>query len=641
MQLPEIQNTNDNLQVTGEFLGVNLGCRIADGEFSDMSNMTNDYYPALGNRKKRAVLGQLTKPQGILGGKYFTYVNDDKLYRDEVFVCNLDSLGIERQLVSMGAYIIVFPDGIMYNTYDGTTDRIDCCKTSSANPTFNLCKLDGTNYDSTNTVTSNTAPTDKTKYWIDTSAEPVVIKMYSTNTSEWVSIPTTYVKISAEGIGQGFSSYDAATISGVDSTAPVYNNWNINGSNIIYDAGKDFIVVAGLIDKVFTNSKPITIERKAPAMDFVCELNNRLYGCSSQKHEVYACKLGDPKNWSFYGGLDSDSYAATVGTQSDFTGAISYNGAVYFFKDDGYHRIYGTKPSNFEVVWKPCRGVQGGSEKSLVIFNDYLVWKSREGIILFDGSTNLVSDKLGPEPLYDAVAGSYRNKLYVSMRDNDYKYRNYVYDLVKKTWCIEDGYRYQYIGYANGGMYAIDDKNIVYVINAEKVYKKLFPIKKYLADGVTENPEAIFPISVTKKRRTDSSGEYVLDKDGNYIWDDVTTPATNGIYPSYIISGTVEDRFEWYFVSGDLGLDNPYQKYIKRLDLRVALGADAYMKVEAMYDDSDVWEECIRYYCTKKRTHTIAIPVVRCDHLKLRFSGQGDIKLYSIAKVIESGSDVS
>lgn len=597
MNLPEIQNTNDNLQITGEFLGVNAGLRIADGEWSDMSNMTNDYYPALGNRKKRAILGHLDKPQGILGGKYFTYVDDNKLFRDEVHVCDLDELNCERKLVSMGAYIVVFPDGIMYNTADGSVDRIDNLVTTSENPTLTLCKLDGTNYDATNTVTSDTAPADKSKFWIDTSAEPVVIKMYSTNSSEWVSIPTTYVKIQAEGIGVGFSSYDAATIEGIDDTAPVYNNWKINGSNIIYDAGEDFIVVAGLIDKTFTNSKPITVSRKAPEMDFVCELNNRLYGCSSAKHEIYASKLGDPKNWQAYMGLDSDSYAATVGTQSDFTGAISYNGAVYFFKDDGYHRIYGTKPSNYEVVWKPCRGVQQGSEKSLVIFNDYLVWKSREGIIMFDGSTSLVSDKLGPEPLYDAVAGSYRNKLYVSMRDKDYRYRNYVYDLIKKTWCIEDGYRYKYIEYANGGMYAIDSNGIVYVINSEKVYKKLFPSKEIIPDKT--------------------------------------------LFPSYVITGEVEDRFEWYFTSGDIGLENPYQKYIKRLDIRVALDCDAYMKIDAMYDDSDVWEECIRYYATKKRTYSIAIPVVRCDHLKLRFSGQGGIKLYSIAKVIESGSDVS
>ena len=597
MQLPNIENTNDNLQVIGEFLGINKGLRIGDGEFSDMSNITNDYYPALSSRKKRAIIGRLDKPQGILGGKYFTYVDDNKLYRDEVHVCDLDELNCERQLVSMGAYIIVFPDGIMYNTYDGSIDRINNSVTSAGNPTFNLCRLDGTNYDESNTITSDTEPTDKTKYWIDTHTEPVVIKMYSTNTSSWVSVATTYVKISYTGIGIGFNKYDAATISGVDEDAPVYNNWKINGSNIIYDCGEDFIVVAGLIDKVFTNSKPIEIVRKAPEMDFVCEMGNRLYGCSSKNHEIYASKLGDPKNWQAYMGLDSDSYAATVGTQSDFTGAITYNGAVYFFKDDGYHRIYGTKPSNFEVVWKPCRGVQQGSEKSLVIFNDYLTWKSREGIIMFDGSTTLVSDKLGSDPLYDAVAGSYRNKLYVSMRDDDYRYRNYVYDIIKRTWCIEDGYRYRYIVYAAGGMYAIDNNNVVYVINEEKVKKKLFPSKE------------IFP-------------------DPN-------------LFPSYVVTGEIEDRFEWMVTTGDIGLDNPCQKYIKRLDIRMSLDTDAFMKIEAMYDDSGVWEECVRYSCTKKRTFSMAIPVIRCDHLKFRITGMGGMKIYSFTKVIETGSDLS
>lgn len=596
MILPEIQDTNDSISLINNFGGVKVGLVVGDGQFSDMSNMTNDYAPALGNRRKRAIIGQLENPQGVLGGKYFCFVDSDMLYVDELHVCDLPLKDVERKMVSIGAYIAVFPDCILYNTVDGTVENMNAEAVSGDSPTFTLCRLDGTNYDENNTYTGDTAPADTSKYWIDTSANPVVIKMYSNNSSQWVSIGTTYVKIESAGIGSPFSKYDAADISGVDEDAPVYNNWKINGSNIIYDAGEDFIVIAGLIDKRFINSKPITVSRKAPEMDFVCEMGNRIYGCSSANHEIYACKLGDPKNWRAYMGLDSDSYAATVGTQSDFTGAITYGGSVYFFKDDGYHRVYGTKPSNFEVVWKPCRGVQQGSEKSLVIFNDYLTWKSREGIILFDGSTNLISADLGSEPLYDAVSGSYRDKLYVSMRDNDYNYRCYVYDINKHTWCIEDGYRYKYIVYANGGMYAINGENIIYVINNEKVMKKLFPSKD------------LYP-----------------DKD---------------LYPKYIISGDVEDRFEWFFETGDMGITEPFQKYIKRIDLRFSLNVDAYVKIEVMYDDDDIWQEFARYYCTRKRSYSVAAPVARCDHLRLRFSGQGDFRLYSIARVMETGSDV-
>ena len=62
--------------------------------------------------------------------------------------------------------------------------------------------------------------------------------------------------------------------------------------------------------------------------------------------------MGDPKNWNCFLGLDNDSYAATVGTQNEFTGIAAWSGYLFFFKEDGFHKLYGTKPSNYEMQWK-------------------------------------------------------------------------------------------------------------------------------------------------------------------------------------------------------------------------------------------------------------------------------------------------
>ena len=40
----------------------------------------------------------------------------------------------------------------------------------------------------------------------------------------------------------------------------------------------------------------------------------------------------------------------------------------------------------------------------------------------------------------------------------------------------------------------------------------------------------------------------------------------------------------------------------------------------------------------RKRSYSMPIPVKRCDHFKIRLSGFGNIKLYSIAKSEEEGS---
>lgn len=66
-------------------------------------------------------------------------------------------------------------------------------------------------------------------------------------------------------------------------------------------------------------------------------------------------------------GLNTDSYAVTVGAPGRFTGAVTFLGYVLFFKEDCLLKLFGTKPSNYQISQTNCRGVQQGSEKSLVI----------------------------------------------------------------------------------------------------------------------------------------------------------------------------------------------------------------------------------------------------------------------------------
>lgn len=597
MQLPNLtrKGSMDTVNMISQFAGLNMNERINEAECFDMKNLTTDMFPVLATRKKRGIIKTLEKPQGIIGGRYLGYVDNDKLYYDDIYVCDLEEGG-ERKLVMMGAYLCVFPDGVVYNTYDRSLLTIENEVTTTTHPTVTLCKIDGTNFTSDNCITSDTEPTDKKKYWLDTSQDTVVLKMYSDSYSMWVSVGTTYCKFEAPGIGVGFKDYDAADFSGVD-TDKTYNNWDFNQSNLIYKAGEDYLIVAGLIDKVFTNSRNITVKRKMPKMDFVCESGNRLFGCSSENHEIYASKLGDPTNWYSYAGLDSDSYAATVGTQNVFTACVAYSGYVFFFKEDGYHKMYGNKPSNFEIVWKPGRGVQQGSDKSVCVVNDTLFFKARDAVCVYDGSCVSISDKLGFNNYYDAVAGNYRTKYYVSMRDDAYNYYLYVYDLSKGTWTKEDKKHVYFMAYGNNGLFMIDYDRNLEVVNNEAIRKRRFPSK------------TLYP--------------------------------SKALYPGYSDDGTLEEQVEWFFESGDIGLDSPYEKYIKRLNIRLHLDARAKVKIEIMYDSSGSWKHLIEYFATNTRSIELPVTIERCDHLRLKFTGAGDFKLYSISKVIEGGTGLN
>ena len=66
-----------------------------------------------------------------------------------------------------------------------------------------------------------------------------------------------------------------------------------------------------------------------PELDFLCENENRLWGCKGDT--IYASKLGDPFNWNVFDGVSTDSYAVDVGSAGDFTGCFAYRGYPVFF----------------------------------------------------------------------------------------------------------------------------------------------------------------------------------------------------------------------------------------------------------------------------------------------------------------------
>ena len=316
MNLPEIKAKKDAINFISQFGGVNKGLNISNNEFEDMQNMSNDYFPVIATRKKRGIIKTLTKCQGVCSGDRLTYIDDDVLYYNDSPVLTL-SAGQERQIVRMGAYICIFPDGIVYNTITDEVETIENTVTTTSTVTMRMCKLDGTEFDSDNTHIGDQAPEDPSEkpYWLDTSSSPVILKIWSDSYSMWTSVATTYVKISSTGIGTGFKAYDSVKFSGL--VIKGFNDYDFNQNLIVYAAGEDYLIVAGLIDLYYTQEAEVTAKRELPLMDFVCEMDNRLYGCryglnnaGEFVNEVYASKIGDPTNWNAFAGLDSDSYAA-------------------------------------------------------------------------------------------------------------------------------------------------------------------------------------------------------------------------------------------------------------------------------------------------------------------------------------------
>lgn len=578
MKYPKLRVLETSRQMVDTFKGYNHNLRIGDGEFFDMKNMTSDYYPVLSPRKGRGEYASPTSPKGMIAKDSLCYVDGTKFVMNEYRI----DMGLNdepKQLISMGAYVIIMPDKKWINTLNPTEfGNIEATWESTSDVTFTLCNISGETYDATASATEPKEPKNL-QMWIDTSSAPHTLKQYSEASAAWVSIATTYIKISAPGIGKAFEQYDGVTISGVKDD----KLQDLNAAMVIWDRGDDYIVVVGILDMVTTQTVAdgvITVSRTMPLMDYVTESDNRLWGCryglaanGQVVNEIYACKLGDFKNWNCFMGLSTDSYAAGVGSDGPFTGAVAHLGYPLFFKENCVHKVYGNYPANFQIQDTACRGVQKGCDKSLAIVNETLFYKARNAVCAYDGSLPVeVSYALGNEAYGEAVGGSHGNKYYISMKDTLGASHLFVYDMAKGMWHKEDDLQVDSFCSCRGEMYAISKGKIITMLG----------------------------------------------------------------------TGTPDNRLvSWMAETGEIGISSPDMKYISRLNIRMTLDVGAQMDFYAQYDLSDEWEHLCTMRGTSLRSFSIPIRPKRCDHMRLRIVGEGTAKIYSITKTIEQGSDIS
>jgi len=585
MKYPFLSELQASRKMIDVFRGYNHNLRIGDGEFYDMTNLTSADYPVLSPRPARGVFAVPSVVQGMITKDSLCYVDggDFIIGEDRIsmgLTVDKDAGGkvIPKTLISMGAYVIIMPDKKYINTADHTDNgSIEATVTTKSTVTISLCKIDGETYG--NMAIQSTAPTNPQNMalWLDTSTIPNALKQYSATSAMWISIASTYVKISASGIGIPFSEGDGVTISGIEDVALA----DLNSSMVIQARGDGYIVVTGIIDQVVTQEAAVTVKRHMPNMDFIIESENRLWGCrygddvnGNMVNEIYACKLGDFKNWNCFAGISTDSYAVTVGTDGPFTGAIAHLGYPLFFKEGCVHKVYGNYPANYQILTTACRGVQSGCSRSLAIVNETLYYKARSAVCAYDGSLPVeISSALGDVSYSNAVAGHLGNKYYVSMLNDSGRYDLFVYDTLKGMWHREDNTQVLQFCNCRGDLYYIDCHDM--------------QIKTVLGTGTRD-----------------------------------TAP------------------IKWEAVTGVIGTDSPDKKYISRLDVRMNIPVGSRVMFFIEYDSDGHWQYLFTMVGMNLRSFPVPIRPLRCDHLRLKIVGEGDAKIYSICQTIERGSDL-
>ena len=574
MILPYLSPISRTHSVLYQFGGYCHTRTCSDGQFYEMQNLSAREVPLLCPRRQRGKIRQFSSPNGIFGRDKLCWVDGTDFYYNGFRVGTVSNT--EKQFVGMGAYLLIWPDKKYYNIQTGEFGDLGASFTTAGSTVgFTLSKADGTVYEGYTTGAEAPSSPENGALWLDTSQTPNILKEYSSATQSWVEIASTFVKISFGNLGKLFKQYDGVTVSGCTGIAA-----GINGSHIIQSCADDWIVVPGILDSSYNQWEPVTVSREIPDMDFLTESENRIWGCSSQKHEIYACKLGDPTNWNCFEGISTDSYAATIGSDGDFTGACTHLGYVLFFKEDMIHKVYGSRPANFQITNSPVRGVKKGSERSLVIVNETLYYHSRNGICAYDGSLPVsISAALGSGSYQNARAGTVGDSYYISMQKPDGGWELFVYDEASGLWHREDDTQVKWFARVGGELYFIAGDNALYTVNG--------------STSLYEGDEGSL--------------------------------------------GEIEGPVQWFCETGDMG--GGLHEYLAGLQFCFQLAAGSSVTVRLQYDGGE-WEEIAQITSSEKRVFTLPVIPKRCVFLRIRLEGTGEMQLYSIAKTTESATEL-
>lgn len=610
MYFPTIDDDNNTREMVSEWKGYNHNYVIDDGEFYDMENLSSDNYPVLTPRKKRALL--IDSDESIRGilltSNNLTYLVGNILHYgskeydlSEYFVTEVEKLedGTEapvydtsdQKLVRFGAYIIAFPSGVYVNISDGSMGSITQVYTAplGIDITFQICDSAGSELQNLKARSDAPASPSDGDYWLRTTKGAEGLYIYVGYLQTWEAVATCYVKMTVpdgkltEYFAEGDAVYMNTSIS------------DINNGSLIQSIDDDYMIIIGMLPKVSVTETTdsvwtLEIKRKLPELDLVCVSNNRIWGChygddqeGNITNEIYASKLGDFKNWYSYAGLSTDSYALSVGEPGAWTGCISYQGYPTFFKENCVMKIYGSYPAEYQLSTHNCRGVQEGSEESLAIVNEYLMYKSTADVCVYDGSSpTSVSSAFGRSTqYYNAVAAGCIGKYYLSMETNIGHCVNFVYDMDRGIWEKNDSkVKYSHFTQSESGQ--------IYGTNGKRIF------------GIGANDNIIFHSQLP-----------------------------------------FEENVSWYGETGDMGYSYPDHKFVNNINVRAYLPFKSELNVQIKVDDG-IWRDLGTYRGTDevKQIDVYRFPE-RCDHYKLRFSGHGNVRIYSMTRTFETSSGES
>lgn len=508
-----------------QFQGLNRQLGAPDGSLWDCQNLTAEHAPVLATRRKRVRVEQLNDPGGVFCHEKLCWVDGRDFYYDGTIRGSV--MPGKKTFGALGPYIVIMPDKCYFNIQTEEFGRMESAWTG-LNVTFGNGLIYG---------------------------EPAKANTIRVNGIQWADY---------------FRAGDAVTIRGC-----TYNPGN-NQTIIIREIDGDklyfyeysFVLSGENGTAEYTEMGPVTIMRSVPELKFLCENENRLWGCTDT--EIFASKLGDIFNWAVFDGLDTDSWTLKPGSSGEFSGMASYRGYPVVFKEEHIGKVYGSFPTNFQLMESATLGVAEGSGKSLAVAGETLFYLSRSGIVAYTGGVpQIISYPLGSEKFRDAVAGSNGLNYYVCMTgENDERWL-YCYDTQRGMWLKEDQQDIIDFTFFGGQLYFLNSKGELTIMTTD----------------------------------------YSLE------------------------------NIPWFAEFGDFTEADPNKKGVGRLQIRLELEENAQVDILIQFDSDGKWQ-LVRHleYDGSKRSWCLPIIPRRCDHYRIKLTGTGGCRIYSMTRETYSGS---
>jgi hypothetical protein len=104
---------------------------------------------------------------------------------------------------------------------------------------------------------------------------------------------------------------------------------------------------------------------------------------------------------------------------------------------------------------------------------------------------------------------------------------------------------------------------------------------------------------------------------------------------------STEADFDWFLETGEIGMSMPDDKYVSRILIRMEANSTGTIAIAFEYDSSGSWVDTFTLSNAVGALGTKKVPLIprRCDHMRIKITGKGNAKIYSLTKTVEQGSD--